>query len=149
MARDVASVTGESETNGNCSTGVRVTVSSSSGGGGATVTIADANLRAVIADSLDKARGAPITRAEMATLTRLDAPNKGIRYLTGLEFATNLQRLDLGRARVNDELVNSNAISNLSPLSNSDEPDMAGSSEHRNLRYISAVQLDQPGRPDS
>ena len=89
-------------------------------GGGSTsiVDIPDANLRAVIADSLDKASGAPITRAEMATLTRIDAQNKGIRNLTGLEHATNLQILGLGRVRVNDELVNSNDISNLSPLSN-------------------------------
>ncbi len=87
-------------------------------GGGTTVTIPDANLRAVIADSLGKASGAPITRAEMATLTRLDAPNKGIRNLTGLEHATNLQWVGLGGVWVNDELVNSNDISNLSPLSN-------------------------------
>ena len=87
-------------------------------GGGATVTIADANLRAVITDRLGKARNASITRAEMATLTRIDAYNKGIRNLTGLEHATNLQRLGLGRVRVNNELVNSNDISNLSPLSN-------------------------------
>ena len=40
--------------------------------------------------SLSKASGAPITQAEMATLTRLDAPNKNIRDLTGLEFAINL-----------------------------------------------------------
>ena len=93
---------------------------SGGGGGGSTsiVDIPDANLRAVIADSLDKASGTPITRAEMATLTRIDAPNKGIRNLTGLEHATNLQILGLGRVRVNDELVNSNDISNLSPLSN-------------------------------
>ena len=32
----------------------------------------------------------------MATLTRLDVPNKYIHDLTGLEFATNLTRLDLG-----------------------------------------------------
>ena len=87
-------------------------------GGGATVTIPDANLRAVITDSLGKARNASITRAEMATLTRIDAPNKGIRSLTGLEHATNLQRLGLSRVRVNDEWINSNDISNLSPLSN-------------------------------
>ncbi len=87
-------------------------------GAGATVTIADANLRAVIADALAKASGAPITRAEMATLTRIDAPNKGIRGLAGLEHATNLQHLDLGRVRVNGVLVNSNVLSNLSPLSN-------------------------------
>ena len=87
-------------------------------GGGATVTIADANLRAVIADSLGKASGTPITRAEMATLTRLEAPNSNISDLIGLEHATNLQRLGLGRVRVNNEWVNSNDISNLSPLSN-------------------------------
>ena len=87
-------------------------------GAGATVTIADANLRAVIADSLGKARNAPVTRAEMATLTRIDAPNNGILSLAGLEHATNLQRLGLGRVRVDGALVNSNVISNLSPLSN-------------------------------
>ncbi len=112
----VDNVTGESNADNNCSDGVSVTVSSSSGGGGgATVTIADANLRAVIADSLGKASGAPITRDEMATLTRLDAPNKGIRSLTGLEHANNLQWLDLGLGRASS---NSNAISDLSPLSN-------------------------------
>ena len=88
----------------------------SSGGGGATVTIVDANLHAVIADSLGKSRNASITRAEMATLTRIDAPNKGIRNLTGLEHATNLQWLYLGSVRLHS--VNSNDISNLSPLSN-------------------------------
>ena len=88
----------------------------SSGGGGATVTIVDANLHAVIADSLGKSRNASITRSEMATLTRIDAPNKGIRSLTGLEHATNLQRLSLGPEEVNNEFVNSNEISDLSPL---------------------------------
>ena len=87
-------------------------------GAGATVNIADANLRAVIADSLGKASGAPITGAEMATLTRIDAPNKKILHLTGLEHAANLKTLNLGRARVNGVLVNSNVLSNLSPLSN-------------------------------
>ena len=85
---------------------------------GETVNIADANLRAVIADSLGKADNAPITRAEMATLTDIAAPNKGVRNLTGLEYATNLRNLELGRARVDGEWVNSNVISNLSPLSN-------------------------------
>ena len=93
---------------------------SGGGGGGSTgiVDIPDANLRAVIADSLGKSRGASITRAEMATLARIVARNKGIRNLTGLEHATNLQVLRLGLVRVNGELVNSNDISNLSPLSN-------------------------------
>ena len=82
------------------------------------ITITDANLRAVISDSLGKARSEAITAAEMATLTRLDAPNRGISDLTGLEQATNLTWLNLGSASLNDEFVNSNAISDLSPLSN-------------------------------
>ncbi|MCE2433666.1 MAG: hypothetical protein J4F29_12215 [Candidatus Latescibacteria bacterium] len=64
------------------------------------VDIPDAKLRAVIEDSLGKASGAPITRAEMATLTRLRARNANIRDLTGLEFATRLTFMDFG-----DEIV--------------------------------------------
>ncbi|MDE2888406.1 MAG: hypothetical protein OXR72_09320 [Gemmatimonadota bacterium] len=88
-------------------------------GDGETVTFADVNLRAVIADSLGKAPDAPITRAEMATLKRIDAPNMGIRNLAGLEFATSLRVLYLGRVRAEEggKWVNSNDISDLSPLS--------------------------------
>ena len=82
------------------------------------VVIPDANLRAVIADSLGKASSETITAGEMATLPRLDAPNKGVQDLAGLEFATNLTRLDLGSEKVNGKYVNSNEISDLSPLSN-------------------------------
>ncbi|MYC12663.1 MAG: hypothetical protein F4Y39_02950 [Gemmatimonadetes bacterium] len=82
------------------------------------VDIPDANLRSVIADSLGKASGAPITRAEMASLNRLEAPNKNIRDLTGLEFATGLTLLDLGTFYMSGEgFINSNEISNLAPLS--------------------------------
>ena len=88
-------------------------------GGGATVTIADANLRAVIADSLGKASGAPITRAEMATLTRLEAPNSNISDLTGLEHATNLQRLSLSNlTKLTSLSLSDNSISDISALSN-------------------------------
>ena len=110
----VSSVSGESNTGNNCSRGVRVAVSS--GGSTTNVDIPDANLRAVIADSLGKARNAPITQAEMASLTRLEAQDMGIRDLTGLEFATNLTDLDLGPEWSSGLLVNSNEISNLSPL---------------------------------
>ncbi len=79
------------------------------------VSIPDANLRAVIEDKLGKASGAPIMHAEMATLTRLDAPNSGIRDLTGLEFATGLTVLRLDPESVST-LDNSNDISDLSPL---------------------------------
>ncbi len=88
------------------------------GGDGQTgVTIPDANLRAVIEDSLSKASGASITSAEMASLTRLEAPNANISDLTGLEFATGLIVLDLGYEVVDNTIVNSNSISNITPLS--------------------------------
>ena len=72
------------------------------------VSIPDANLRAVIEDSLGKARGAEITRAEMAGLILLEAPNLGISDLTGLEYGVNLTELNLG----------SNNITDISPLFN-------------------------------
>ncbi len=70
------------------------------------VTIPDANLRAAIAETLGKEPNSQITRADMAKLTRLEAHNRDIRDLTGLEFATNL-----GEIRANDNL-----IEDLSPL---------------------------------
>ena len=85
------------------------------GGDGGPVNIPDVNLHAAIAVALDKAPNAPITPDEMATLTVLAGWDQGIRDLTGLEFATNLETLDLGE---NHETgINSNDISNLSPLS--------------------------------
>ena len=109
---------------------VRYSRGSGGGGGGGSATnvaIPDANLRAVIEGRLNKASGAPITQAEMATLTRLAAPNKNIRDLTGLEFAINLKELEFGVEEVGGELVNSNEISNLSPLSNLTSLEVAGS----------------------
>ena len=57
---------------------------------GAVVHIPDLNLRAAIAEALGKNPNAPITVEEMEGLGRLDAGNRGIRDLTGLQFATNL-----------------------------------------------------------
>ena len=59
------------------------------------VIIPDANLHAVIRDALGKSRFAPITVTDMASLTTLDAHNRNIQELTGLEFATNLTELNL------------------------------------------------------
>ena len=70
-----------------------------------TIDIPDANLRAAIASALSKASGAPITEAEMATLEVLKAQNKGIRDLEGLQFATNLTSLSLGRAKSESRYV--------------------------------------------
>ena len=74
---------------------------------GAVVRIPDSNLRAAIAEALGKSRNVPTTVGEMEGLTSLDARNRGIQDLTGLQFATNLSRL----------LLNDNQISDISPIS--------------------------------
>ncbi len=71
-----------------------------------TVDIPDDNLREAINEALGKALDARITVEEMETLTRLDAHNRGISDLTGLETAINLDSLEL----------NHNLISDISPL---------------------------------
>ena len=68
--------------------------------------IPDLNLRAAVETALSKAEGEPIAPSEMATLTRLEAPEAGVRNLTGLEGATNL--IDLGLWK--------NSVKDLSPL---------------------------------
>ena len=99
----VEPVSGETDTANNCSNSSAVTVSSGSMGG----IIPDANLRAAIEEALGKASGAPITQADMETLTILYARFSGIRDLTGLESATNLTRLSFW----------ANEITDVSPLS--------------------------------
>ena len=74
---------------------------------GASVHIPDANLRDAIAEALGKAPGAAITAEEMATLTHLAAPGMDIQDLEGLQFAVNLEDLNL----------RGNPLSDLSPLS--------------------------------
>lgn len=93
------------------------------------VRVPDANLRAVIADSLGKARDARISRAEMTTLTELRAHDADIKDLTGLQFATNLESLWLTYNPLSDLspicdltslkvfVLYGNTIANLEPLS--------------------------------
>ena len=93
-----------------------------------TVNIPDTNLRTAIAEALNKPQGARITRDEMARLTRLDANNKKIRDLTGLEHAKNLERIELNHNQISDisplaQLtrlhridLEDNALSDISPL---------------------------------
>ena len=135
----VASVRGESNTDNNCSSAVKITLSGQEAtedeeetpeedeeetpeedegeapeedeGTDGQVTIPDANLRAAIEAALDKARGTPITKAEMETLTNLKALRAGISDLTGLEFATNLTELYLWANNISD-------VSALSGLTN-------------------------------
>ncbi len=82
------------------------------------VTVPDAALRTVLEDRLGLAEGAPITAAALAELTKLEARDRGIVDLTGLEHATGLTLLDVGPGAVTrDPWTNSNDVSDLSPLS--------------------------------
>ena len=98
---------------------------------GESVYIPDPNLRAVMEEALGKARGAPITVEEMATLENLHrmADSKGISDLTGLEFATNIRHLWLKHNKNISDLspiaglhnlrkldIGDNSVSDLSPL---------------------------------
>ena len=72
------------------------------------VIIPDPNLRSVITEALGKGNTAvvAITFDEMKMLTTLNASNKDIKDLTGIELATNLTKLS----------INHNPISDLSPI---------------------------------
>ena len=73
---------------------------------GSLVHIPDTNLRAAIAEELGKNPNAPITVEEMGRLDGFNVDNRNIRDLTGLQFATNLEWLEIGH----------NQFSDLSPL---------------------------------
>ena len=68
--------------------------------------IPDPNLRTAIAEELGKNPNDPITVQEMEGLRRLDARDRAIQDLTGLQFASNLGWLNL----------KDNQVSGLSPL---------------------------------
>ncbi len=92
------------------------------------VNIPDPNLRAAIANHLEKAPGAAITHTEMETLREFRADNQGIRDLRGLETAINLERIELrnneitdltplaGLIRLHNLKLRGNAISSVTPL---------------------------------
>ena len=100
---------------------------------GGQVHIPDSNLRAVIAAELGKNPNAPITAEEIKRLSNLDACredpcDKGIRDLTGVQFATNLRRINISHNQVSDlspiagltdlrELrITDNPVSDISPV---------------------------------
>ena len=94
-----------------------------------TVIIPDASLRAAVETALRKTGGASITRAEMASLTRLEASDSEVRDLTGLELATGLTSLNLsnniildltplsGLTNLTSLILSYNGIRDISPLS--------------------------------
>ena len=93
------------------------------------VYIPDGGLRSVVEAALGKSFGAVITGAEMETLTVITASSAGISDLTGLEYATGLERLELDGNSVSDlgqlaELISLtwldlsyNFVSDVGPLS--------------------------------
>ena len=83
------------------------------------IEIPDPNLKKAIRAALDLPDEIPITRQEMLRLYKLDAVDKGITNLTGLEYATFLE----------DARFDSNQISDLRPL--------AGLVNLRELRFRS------------
>ena len=98
---------------------------------GALVHIPDTNLRAAIVEALGKSPNAPITVQEMERLEVLDrdaVEGKGIRDLTGLQFATNLKWSYFSNNQISDLsplaylinleglILNNNLVSDISPL---------------------------------
>ena len=69
--------------------------------------IPDANLRQAVREALELPAEEPLIKEKMRGFDFLNAHNKGISDITGLEFATNLRELDLSR----------NPITDLRPLS--------------------------------
>ena len=94
------------------------------------VEIPDRNLRRALRETLNLPDEIPITQPEMLRLKRLEAPDRQIANLTGLEYASNLKWLRLQRNNISDIKPLSglnqleglglwtNPISDLSPLAN-------------------------------
>ncbi len=93
------------------------------------VSIPDRALRGVLELALEKQPGEEITRKDLRSLSHLRGTRRAIVDLTGLQFASNLQTLDLGSNAISDISVLAhlsrlaevrlpkNRISDLSPLS--------------------------------
>ena len=70
------------------------------------VHVADVNLKAALREALGKSGYGPLSREEMRLLTTLDVSNREIRSLTGLEWATQLTRLNLEGNPLNSSAAN-------------------------------------------
>ena len=88
---------------------------------GGQVHIPDPILRAAVAEGIRRSPDVPITASGMKRLRRIDLAGKGVRDLTGLEFATNLTWLHLPDNQVSD-LSPLTGLIELSDLDFSDNP---------------------------
>ena len=103
--------------------------------------IPDVNLRAAIAERLGKTP-ALITTEDLERLTNIEADERGIRDLTGLEHATRLERIEFrhnaiddltplaGLTRLNNIKLRGNRITDVSPLGNLTNVDWLGLEEN-------------------
>ena len=66
------------------------------------ITIEDENLRNVILDKLNKDYDYNILRSDLESITDLDASNKGIKSLAGLEYCSSLKTLNISGNEVTD-----------------------------------------------
>ena len=80
-----------------------------------TVEVPDDNLAAALREALGLAQHLPILRTELAALPELDARNRGITDLSGLQEATGLTTLNLSRNSISD-MQSLAALTNLTLL---------------------------------
>ncbi|HIA66080.1 TPA: hypothetical protein EYN98_08435, partial [Candidatus Poribacteria bacterium] len=80
------------------------------------VNIPDPNLRAALEKALGKKEGDVITKEDLAGLERLDASDRGVTNLSGLEHCTRLTRVYLSRNQLKD-LAGLTNLTNLEDLS--------------------------------
>ena len=106
-----------------------------------TIHIPDPNLRVILESALGKAAGEDITQAEMASLESLDALKSGINDLTGLEFATNLRKIELRGNRISDVSPLKN-LTNLTKLRLGTNRKIADISPLKNLTNLTFLDID-------
>ena len=101
------------------------------------VEISDPNLEQTIRETLALPHKIPLTRLQMLRLTGLETGERGIIDLTGIEYATNLHYLNLGRNQIRDirPLATLIHLSGLS-LYNNPVEDIAPLASLTNLTYL-------------
>ena len=115
------------------------------------ITIPDLNLLAAVEAALGKTPGALITAGDMARLNRIEADERGISDLRGLEAATNLERIEFrnnsisdltplaGLIRLNNIKLRGNRITDVSPLARLTDVDWLGLEENQ-IRDLSPLE---------
>ena len=101
---------------------------------GGQVHFPDSNLRAAIAEELGKSTNTPITVEDMEELVRLNANNRNIKDLTGIQFATNLCCLGLDHK----------SDCQYCTVSRINQPKTGGAFGELSIRYFSSSGLNKP-----